>query len=509
MASIFQTLKEFKDFKNVPVKSGVLHGALSGLRKKVLVPIPANNNPPQRWTIMKFLLQLAWSGKAAGAVITGAFLSLVTFFAEQPAQLLRTLLNDPDIEAHIIEITVDPSGSIKFTSRGLDLTDQESRYKAIADAGPDSQTSPNPFVDPRAADTQIRTTDDLQKAINSITMQIWILLTKAVTAPDTARDSETRRWIKYVQQKRVDNLFRLKSQWLDHARDEISRDISIRRLMVEVLMEINRSSGAKSRIVEMIADIGSYISETGMAGFFLTIKFGIETKYPPLALNEFQGDLTTVIGLMKLYKDQGERAPYLVILEDAVQNKFAPGQYPLLWSYAMGVGVALDRQMNNLNFNRPFLEPNCFRLGQDTVHKMEGNIDTALAADLGLTQEQIADLKNLVKDDPILSQQYTPKSRVSGFPSDPITGDDLNQEEPLKDDQPEKPKPRVARNLNNDMGTAVTNSADEFRAKVEKFQKEYRARQAAGIDPQGSGFFEGRRDVGPHSATDMDIMDSV
>ncbi|UOL48934.1 nucleocapsid protein [Jingmen Myotis davidii paramyxovirus 1] len=415
MTNLFDALKDLKDFKNGPVKGGTLHGSLGGIRKKVIIPVPSDNNPTSRWNSLKFLLNLTWSGKASGAVSTGAFLSLLTFFAEQPSQMLKTLIDDPDLEAHIIDMSVNPELVPKFASRGLDMTVQETKYFEIARSGPSPGIDANPFARQETYDTEIRTTEELQKAISTVTIQIWILLTKAVTAPDTAKESEQKRWIKFVQQKRVDEFYKLKNDWLKFAREKISSDISVRRLMVTILITINKSSGTKSRLLQAISDIGNYISEAGMASFFLTIKYGIETKYPTLALNEFQGDLTTMMQLMKLYKEQGDIAPYLVILEESVQTKFAPGMYPILWSYAMGVGVALDKSMNNLNFNRTFLDANFFRLGQETVHRLEGNIDTKMAESLGLTEDQVSGLKELVKGETNKAVTSAPKGPVSGF----------------------------------------------------------------------------------------------
>ncbi|AYM47531.1 nucleocapsid protein [Bat paramyxovirus] len=415
MAGLFGTLREFKDFKNGPQKSGLLHGSLGGIKKKVIVPVPADTNPTRRWWALKFLLQLVWSFRAAGAVATGALLSLLSFFAEQPAQMLRNLIDDPDLEAHIVEMTMAGDLDPKFTTRGLDMTEQERRFREIATSGPGGGAAPGAFVHGQAEMGEVRTTEELQKAIGTVTLQIWILLTKAVTAPDTAKESEQKRWIKLLQQKRVDDFYRLKNQWLDMVREKISADISVRRYMVEILITINRASGTRGRLLEAIADIGHYISETGMASFFLTIKYGIETRYAALALNEFQGDLSTMISLMKLYKEQGEKAPFLVILEESVQTKFAPGNYALLWSYAMGVGTALDRSMANLNFNRAFLEPNYFRLGQEVVNRLEGNVDTKMAEDLGLTHDQIAELKSIVKEEGAPQLNVAVRPRVTAM----------------------------------------------------------------------------------------------
>ncbi|UOL48926.1 nucleocapsid protein [Wufeng Myotis altarium paramyxovirus 1] len=509
MSGIFEALRDLKDFKNGPIKTGLLHGSLNGIRKKVIIPVPANTTPAGRWAALKFLLALVWSGKASGAVSTGAFLSLLTFFAEQPSQMLKTLINDPDLEAHIVELTMGDDMAPKFASRGLDMSQQQTKYQEIAKAGPKQLSEPDPFARPDVWKSEIRTTEELQKVVNTVTMQIWILLTKAVTAPDTARESEQKRWIKFIQQRRVSDLYRLKNEWLNIARDKISADISIRRLMVAILIAINKSSGVKSRLLQAIADIGNYISETGMAGFFLTIKFGIETRYPVLALNEFQGDLTTMINLMKLYKEQGDNAPYLVILEESVQTKFAPGMYPILWSFAMGVGVALDKSMNNLNFNRPFLDPNYFRLGQETVHRMEGNVDTRMAESLGLTQDQIDNLRDLVKGDQSKSVTAAPKARVSEFST--YTGNE-DIDDAAAEDKPQGMTPRemydytvpiVPRNTSMDMqkfrdmtaGLAETLKAGRAAVK-QRFQNVKQEPSQTG--PQASS-----------STSDMDVMNTV
>lgn len=511
MASIFNTLKEYKEFKDSPPKGGLIQGIATGIKRKVLVLTPTNNQPQMRWTLLKFLLQLAWSGRAIGSVITGAFLGLLSFFADHPASLLRSLINDADIEVMIIEVVTDQAGEIKFSSRGLDMKEQEDRYKLIAAAGPDNQTSADPFVDDKVFHQEMRTTDELQISIHSITMQLWILLTKAVTAPDTARDSEGRRWLKYLQQKRVDNKYKLKNGWLDAAREEISRDMSIRRFMVDILIEVGKMSGSKSRILDMILDIGNYIAEAGMAPFHLTIKYGIETRFPVLALNEFQSDLSTMANLMRLYKEQGPRAPYLVLLEDSIQNKFAPGNYSILWSFAMGVGVTLDKQMSGLNFNRGFLSPNFFRLGQEIVNKMEGNIDSKMAADMGLTQEQIDEVKNLVRDDGQQAATYMLKSRVSGYT---LGNDDFNQQPTgadsqidttWREDENKSERMRAAR----PKGRPTNQAEEDFMTKYERITKELRNRNTAAIvhkddEPQ-------RRDnlTAPSQGSDFDVINSV
>uniref|UniRef100_A0AAU7E4K8 Nucleocapsid n=1 Tax=Mus rat paramyxovirus TaxID=3141895 RepID=A0AAU7E4K8_9MONO len=427
MSRLNSALAEFREFKNKPSVKGSLTTSLGGVKKKVVILVPTTRDPIKRWRITVFLLKLVWSLRSSGSMVTGAFISLLTIFAESPSQMIRSLSNDPDLEAQIAEIkdAIDDRPSI--ASRGQKLDDEESLYQRIAQAGPEGDGKSFPFESGDEDDVVVTNTEQFQMAIASVTLQIWVLLIKAVTAPDNAPDSENRRWRKFMQQRRAIKEYQLSSTWLNLARDFMAYDLCIRRFMVEILLEIRRTSGVKSRIVQMIDDVGYYIQESGMAGFFLTIKYGIETRYPTLALNEFQSDLNTILDLMKAYKEFGERAPFMVILEDAAQAKFAPGNYTLLWSYAMGVGSALDSAMSQLNFTRNFLMMNYFRLGQDTVIKMEGNLDHATATELGVTQDQVVSVRKL------LSQEGTTKStgtapNKSFVVSDVLMGEEEEEE---------------------------------------------------------------------------------
>uniref|UniRef100_A0AAU7E3A7 Nucleocapsid n=1 Tax=Lophuromys rat paramyxovirus TaxID=3141883 RepID=A0AAU7E3A7_9MONO len=431
MSRLNQALSEFREFKNKSTVKGNLNTALGGIRKKVVILVPNTQSPIKRWRITMFLLKLAWSVKASGSVITGAFLSLLTIFAEHPAQMIRALSNDPDLEAQIVEVKDTNDDEPALATRGNRMDKEEQVYKEIAKAGPSGQGDAYPFARGKEDDLVVKTTEDLQIAIASITLQIWVLLTKAVTAPDNAPDAENRRWVKFLQQRRVDKDYQLASGWLSFARETIAGDLSIRRFMVEILLEIRRSTGVKSRIIQMIEDVGNYIQEAGMAGFLLTIKYGIETRYPTLALNEFQGDLSTVLELMKAYKDFGERAPFMVILEESAQTKFAPGNFPLLWSYAMGVGSALDASVSNLNYMRSYLMMNYFRLGQDTVIKMEGNLDPLTASELGVTPEQAAAVRN------VLSKEINTKPSGS-MPNKSFVVSDLEVPEEEEDEEEKK-----------------------------------------------------------------------
>nr|UQM99549.1 nucleocapsid protein [Pohorje myodes paramyxovirus 1] len=440
MSKLNNILDEFRDFKNNPVRKGALSTTLQGLRRKILVPIPMMKDYRKRFMFMVFCLQLAWSGSASAALATGAYISLLAIFADNPGGMIRALFNDPDVEVQLAEVVDIAQDGIKLATRGKSMDMQEQEMWRSSQSGPYAGSSTNPFVARNIDEIAPRSSEDLQIAIQTVTAQIWILLTKAVTAIATAAESENRRWQKYEQQRRADADYRLSDNWRNIARNKIAGDLCVRRFMVEILIDANRAPHPKARILELICDIGNYISEAGMAGFFLTIKYGIETKYPALALNELQADLATVLNLMKNYTTMGERAPFMVILENAEQTKFSPGSYPLLWSYAMGVGANLDRAINNLNYTKSFLEQQFYDLGASMVAKMEGSVSKAMADELGLSSDQIEQVKSLVQTDGSSSSKFkrsADKGRANAGSFNPSSAEDvIGSDEDDDDDNP-------------------------------------------------------------------------
>uniref|UniRef100_A0AAU7E4H8 Nucleocapsid n=1 Tax=Otomys rat paramyxovirus TaxID=3141898 RepID=A0AAU7E4H8_9MONO len=399
MSKLGSILEEFRSFKNAPPKRGALSTALQGIKKNVVVLVPTMRDVAQRFHFMTLCLQLVWSDQSSPAFITGALISLLSMFAENPGSMIRALLNDPDSDVQLAEVSEVDNDNLKLATRGRGMERYEAEIIKMATSKSVNGGKIYPYMNSDYDKIRPKSTEDLQLAIQTVTAQIWILLTKAVTAIDTARESENRRWVKYEQQRRAASSYKLLDGWLNVARTRIAADLAVRRYMVEILIDANKAAPPKARVLELICDIGNYVSEAGMAGFFLTIKYGIETKYPALALNELQADLSTVLGLMKSYVSLGERGPFMVILEDSVQTKFSPGGYPLLWSYAMGVGAMLDRAVNNLNYSRSYLEQSFYNLGVCMVEKMEGSVNRQVADELGLTGDQISQIKELVRQE--------------------------------------------------------------------------------------------------------------
>ncbi|UQM99541.1 nucleocapsid protein [Gierle apodemus virus] len=469
MSSIFSTLRDFKKSKlqlSRPSGAGAL---LTGVKSTVIVPVPGNDTVRLRWDMVQLLIRIIWNPRAPLSVVTGAMMSLLSLFVENPSALIQRVVDDPDINIKLVEIVYDRNEELVFASRGADLTQQSREYMsyAIDDLGDTTDTSP--FEDPMGVMRFIEDPDQFSQALGSILCQTWILLPKAVTAPDTASESEHRRWVKYVQQRRVVAAYALTKTWLDITRDRIAQSLSIRRFMVNLMIDTKHSPGSRPRIAELICDISNYVEETGLAGFMLTLKFGIETAYPALALREFASELSTLQELMILYKELGDTAPYMVLLEASIQNKFSPGNYPLIWSYSMGVGVQLERSVGALNYTRPYLDYPYFRLGQEMVRRAAGTVNKATAIDIGITEEDRVALQEAIGIAAVQGNEPTrighasnvSYMRVEGVEQGESSTDQTNRRQPGSSSETQRPPRATA-------ATGATPSADPSTGAVPK-----------------------------------------
>ncbi|UOX73000.1 nucleocapsid protein [Wufeng Crocidura attenuata henipavirus 1] len=420
----------FREYQANLGRHGRPIAATATLTTKVVVFNPTSKRIGLRWELTKFVMRLLWSPASSLTVRIGAMLSLLSLYAENPGTMIRNLINDPDIEIVVIDVGDFENGIPKLERRGDRGVNQMASFERILNRSPAEPL----FNDPQKDTSELNDPGRFMIAISSVLAQVWILVAKAVTAPDTAEESEGKRWAKYVQQKRVDPEYSTNPRWISRVRELISSDLSVRKFMVEILIEVKKSGAAKGRLNEMIADIGNYIEETGMAGFFLTIKYGLETRYDVLAINEFQADINTLQTLMRTYRGLGIKAPYMVLLEESIQTKFAPGNYPLLWSFAMGVGVTLDRSMGALNINRSYLEPLYYRLGQMMARRNAGSVDKKMAKELGLEKKELEEIKEMMTDLTAQRHETAVQAREGKFNVAEGVVQGLEQEEDDDDD---------------------------------------------------------------------------
>nr|QDA18217.1 nucleoprotein N [Feline morbillivirus] len=418
MSSLLRSPAASKRHREQPTAPSGSGGTIKGLKNTIIVPVPGDTVISTRSNLLFRLVYIIGNPDTPLSTSTGAIISLLTLFVESPGQLIQRIADDPDAVFKLVEVVpeVGNPGELTFASRGINLDKQAQQYFKLAEKNDQGYYISLGFENPPNDDDITSSPEIFNYILASVLAQVWILLAKAVTAPDTAAEAENRRWIKLMQQRRVDGELRLSKGWLDLVRNKIASDITIRRFMVALVLDIKRSPGTRPRIAEMICDIDNYVVEAGLASFLLTIKFGIETRYPALALHEFSGELATIEGLMKLYQSMGEMAPYMVILENSIQTRFSAGSYPLLWSYAMGVGVELERSMGGLNFTRSFFDPTYFRLGQEMVRRSSGMVNSSFARELGLSEHETQLVSQIVNSG---SESSVPK--FDGFRANPTT----------------------------------------------------------------------------------------
>nr|DAZ91182.1 TPA_asm: nucleocapsid protein [Raton olivaceo morbillivirus] len=409
MSTLFSTLKNFKKSKLSGVIPSGGGASLTGLKTTVIVPVPTDQDIALRWKLTTSLVKIIWNPDASMSIVIGAMISLLSIFVENPTGLIQRIFNDPDLNIKIVEViwADDNEDDLTFASRGADLTEQASNYFRLTMELLGFRRTVAPFENNKEVPYRVDDAEEFQLLLSSILAQIWILLAKAVTAPDTAAEAEGRRWTKFVQQRRVLASLRFSKEWLDTCRNRIAESLGIRRYMVGLMIDIKRTPGMRPRIGELILDIANYVEEAGIAGFILTIKFGIETALPALALREFASELNTLENLMVLYRDLGDNAPYMLLLEMSAQNKFCPSNYPLMWSYSMGVGAQIERSIGGLNYNRPYFELPYFRLGQEMVRRSAGTVNPATADAIGINPAD----KDLLKE--VVDAAQTQTSEVS------------------------------------------------------------------------------------------------
>lgn len=423
MASLLKNLALFKKSRDQPPVASGAGGALRGIKNTVVVPIPGDSDIRTRARLLDRLVRLIGDPWITGPKLTGVLIGILSLFVESPGQLIQRIVDDPDISIRLVEVIISDEANcgVTFASRGAKLDNEADKFFDVGVIRGKDEAPLGWFEDQEIETIEVNDAEYFNILLASILAQIWILLAKAVTAPDTAADSEMRRWVKYMQQRRVFAEFRMSKTWLDTIRNRIAEDLSLRRFMIALILDIKRSPGTKPRIAEMICDIDNYIVEAGLASFILTIKFGIETMYPALALHEFAGELTTIESLMVLYQRMGETAPYMVILENSIQNKFSAGSYPLLWSYAMGIGVELESSMGGLNFGRSYFDPAYFRLGQEMVRRSAGKVSSVFASELGITKEDaalVSEIASRTTDDRTGKAPGVRQSQISFLHSD-------------------------------------------------------------------------------------------
>lgn len=330
------------------------------------------------------------SNTARPAHRTGALLSMFSLPAAAMGNHLKLAAKSPEASIEKIEIDGFEGSSFRVVPNPRSPMSRAEvlAYEALALDIPDTLNYGTPFVN---GDVERETYDETESFLDlcySVLIQAWIVTCKCMTAPDQPPVSVEKRMAKYQQQGRINPKYILQPEARRLIQNAIRQAMVVRQFLAFELQLARSQSLLANRYYAMVGDIGKYIENSGMGGFFLTLKFGLGTRWPTLALAAFSGELQKLKALMLHYQALGDGARYMALLESPKMMDFAPAEYPLIFSYAMGIGTVIDANMRNYAYGRPYLNPQYFQLGVETARRQQGAVDNQTAADLGMTKEE-------------------------------------------------------------------------------------------------------------------------
>nr|AVH78244.1 nucleocapsid protein [Tioman virus] len=368
------------------------------LRSNIKVCILNSQDPQTRHDMMCFCLRLIASNSARAAHKTGAILTLLSLPTAMMQNHIRIADRSPDADIERIEVDGFEPGTYRLRPNArTPLTNGEiTALNLMATDLPDTYTNDTPFTNHRTEGENCDETEQFLNAIYSVLVQLWVTVCKCMTAHDQPTGSDERRLAKYQQQGRLDQKYALQPELRRQIQACIRGSLTIRQFLTYELQTARKQGAITGRYYAMVGDIGKYIDNAGMSAFFMTMRFALGTRWPPLALSAFSGELLKLKSLMQLYRNLGEKARYMALLEMPEMMEFAPANYPLCYSYAMGIGSVQDPMMRNYTFARPFLNPAYFQLGVETANRQQGSVDKSMAEELGLTEEERRDMSATV-----------------------------------------------------------------------------------------------------------------
>nr|QBK47361.1 NP [Avulavirus sp.] len=372
-----------------------------------------------RWKFTCFVARLAVSESANRPLRQGALISLLCAHA----QVMRThvALAGQSSEATITILEIDDFDDKMpvFNARSGVSEERAARLALIADDLPRACSNKTIFQNAATEDDVPEDITDTLDRIFSIQGQIWVTVAKAMTALETAEESEIRRLNKYMQQGRIQKKCLVYPTFRNLVQVTIRNSLVVRTFMVSEIKRAQNSPGGRSAYYNFVGDVAAYIRNAGLTAFLLTLRFGIQTKLPALALSSLSGDIQKMKQLMKLYREKGENAPFMTLLGDSDQMNFAPAEYPLLYSYAMGVASVLESSTGRYQFARDFMNTTFWRIGVESAQSLAGSVDESMAEELRLGRQSRAALTGLITKAAGSSKDYTqgapPPSVMTGM----------------------------------------------------------------------------------------------
>nr|AAL09050.1 nucleocapsid protein [avian paramyxovirus 1] len=385
MSSVFDEYEQLLAAQTRP--NGAHGGGERGSTLKVEVPVFTLNSddPEDRWNFAVFCLRIAVSEDANKPLRQGALISLLCSHSQVMRNHVALAGKQNEATLAVLEIDGFTNSVPQFNNRSGVSEERAQRFMVIAGSLPRACSNGTPFVTAGVEDDAPEDITDTLERILSIQAQIWVTVAKAMTAYETADESETVRIYKLMQQGRV-----LKKS-IPHPVCRSAIQLPIRHSLVvyiSLVSELKRRrnmAGGTLTLPNLIGVADSYTRNSGLTAFFLTLKYGINTKTSALALSSLTGDIQKMKQLMRLYRMKGENAPYMTLLGDSDQMSFAPAEYAQLYSFAMGMASVLDKGTGKYQFARDFMSTSFWRLGVEYAQAQGSSINEDMAAELKLT----------------------------------------------------------------------------------------------------------------------------
>ncbi|AFX60878.1 nucleocapsid protein [avian paramyxovirus 4] len=397
MAGVFSQYERFVD--NQSQVSRKDHRSLAGGCLKVNIPmlVTASEDPTTRWQLACLSLRLLISNSSTSAIRQGAILTLMSL----PSQNMRaTAAIAGSTNAAVIntmEVLSVNDWTPSFDPRsGLSEEDAQV-FRDMARDLPPQFTSGSPFTSALAEGFTPEDTHDLMEALTSVLIQIWILVAKAMTNIDGSGEANERRLAKYIQKGQLNRQFAIGNPARLIIQQTIKSSLTVRRFLVSELRASRGAVKEGSPYYAAVGDIHAYIFNAGLTPFLTTLRYGIGTKYAAVALSVFAADIAKLKSLLTLYQDKGVEAGYMALLEDPDSMHFAPGNFPHMYSYAMGVASYHDPSMRQYQYARRFLSRPFYLLGRDMAAKNTGTLDEQLAKELQVSERDRAALSAAIQ----------------------------------------------------------------------------------------------------------------
>ncbi|ARO49353.1 nucleocapsid [avian paramyxovirus 15] len=400
MSSVFSDYQALQEQLVKPTTRRMDAGSTGLLKAEIPVCVTLSNDPRERWNLACINLRWLISESSTMPMRQGAIISILSLHSDNMRAHATLASKAADAAITVLEVdNVDlQNGILAFNPRSGVPDKRAQQLLAIADDLPKSCPNNSPLVTRDIEESEPLDLSETIERLQGIAIQVWVAAIKSMTAPDTASESESKRLAKYQQQGRLMKQVMLHNSVRQEFLRVIRSSLVIRHFMINECRRAATMGNNTSRYYAIVGDISLYFKNAGLTAFFLTLKFGVGTKYPTLAMSALSGELKKLAALIKLYRNKGEDAAYMAFLEDPDMGHFAPANYSTIYSYAMGVGTVLESSVTKYQFAREFTSETFFRLGVETAQSQQASIDETTAVEMGLTREARNQVKILVEN---------------------------------------------------------------------------------------------------------------